>query len=113
MSKVRELAEKLFDAEQGPNPMPHSPWSRRPQLSDLWPRYQGSHLARLVCRGERALDRRRTALAQSWPAVGAVRFLERDALNRGAVAVIGRNSRRGVGPRANGSGTMGADETGE
>lgn len=37
MSRVRELAEKLFDAEQGPNPFPYSPWGRRPQLSDLWP----------------------------------------------------------------------------
>lgn len=35
MSEVRKLAEKLFKAEH-PNPFPHSPWGRRPQLSDLW-----------------------------------------------------------------------------
>lgn len=37
MGEVRELAERLFDAEQGPNPFPYSPYGRRSQLSDLWP----------------------------------------------------------------------------
>lgn len=37
MSKVREMAEKLFAAEQGPNPHPYSPYAIRQQLSDLWP----------------------------------------------------------------------------
>lgn len=37
MSKVREVAEKLFAAEQGPNPLPYSPYAVRQQLGDLWP----------------------------------------------------------------------------
>jgi hypothetical protein len=36
MSKVRELAEKLFRADH-PRAMPHSPWDRVVRLDDLWP----------------------------------------------------------------------------
>lgn len=37
MTEQEQLAERLFQAEVGPNPFPYSPYGRRPKLSDLWP----------------------------------------------------------------------------
>lgn len=37
MSKAREMAERLLQAERGPNPSPYSPLSQPYRLDDLWP----------------------------------------------------------------------------